>query len=128
MTIPMVTKLVSVVTIHGELPPIYLHDPRDEVVIWGHVTNEIQYISTCRRPMNSKLDEVLFCLESLTLNAKWPFDHVATWKNFISTFKRLMAAKPGRVWTYGRARKRLRRHQVLLAWYAVCLQIIREKQ
>ena len=33
MTIPMVTKLVSVVTIHEELPPIYLHDPRDEVVI-----------------------------------------------------------------------------------------------
>ena len=64
----LVNKLVTVVTYREELPSINLinlHELYD-------MTNKI-HISTCRRPMSTKLGKILICI----LRAIWSFDHVS---------------------------------------------------
>ena len=54
--------------------------PLNEVVMWGHETNWICYISTCRRPLNTKLGK------SLTYNERLPslksHDPLITWRTW----------------------------------------------
>ena len=60
------TKLSRMVVQRKELPPINSLDSRNEVVLWGCVTNWIHYISTCRRPLDTKLGKVLPYHDRLT--------------------------------------------------------------
>ena len=49
---------------------------------WGHITNQIYYISTCRRPMDTKTRSGANLLwEAPTIKARWPFDHVSSMKS-----------------------------------------------
>ena len=86
--IPVVTKFGKVVTYHEELPQgLTYHKeqsthkfvwPLNEVIVLGHVINWIQYISTCRRPMDTKLGK----LQTYQWEAVWPFNYVMhlTWE------------------------------------------------
>ena len=66
----MVTQLFKVVAYRKEFPPIDLHDTSlVGIVLLGNVTNKI-HVSTCRRPMKTKIFKVLDLLqEALTLKA-----------------------------------------------------------
>ena len=71
--------------------------------MWGHVV-----ISTCRRPMDTKLDKLLTYSDSISplkphdLLITWTCGHVEVSKTYIFTITSLMAYKPSRVLTYGR--------------------------
>ena len=78
--------------------------PLFEVVLWGHVTKWIQYISIYRWPKDTKLSKVLTYHERLSSLkqhdplTKWPtWGHMTTLKNNFFTFTRLIATKLGRV-------------------------------
>ena len=77
-----------------------------EVVLWSHVINEIHCMSICKRPMYTKLCQVLTYFERLTpLKPHDPFiawptwGHVTIWKIYVSTLTRLMATKLGMLLT-----------------------------
>ena len=80
--------------------------PLNKMVLWRHVTNKI-YISTFRRPIDTKLGKVLTHRDRLppltlcdTLDIKYPtWSHMNIWKIHIYTFPKLMATKRGRVLT-----------------------------
>ena len=79
------------------------------MVKWSHATNLIHYISTCRRPTNTKLGKVLTYNDRLSFLKPheflitWPISgHLIIWKNYIYAITKLMVNKIGRVLTYGR--------------------------
>ena len=102
IAMPMATMLIRVVTYRNNLARINLHDLSLRwVVMLGHVTNNIHYISTCRRPSDTKLGKVLTnCdrlphLKSCDFLITWPTQgHATFWKKYISTFTRFMDFKP----------------------------------
>ena len=62
------TKNISIITLLMRYQQIHITQgilthkvtwSLNKVVMWGHVTNYIHYISTCRRPINTKLGKVL---------------------------------------------------------------------
>ena len=76
----------------------------NEVVLQGHITNKIHYISTLRRPIDRTLGKVLHYLEILLpLKSHYPLitwvmqGHVEIWNIYIFTFPRDMATKLHRV-------------------------------
>ena len=80
--------------------------------MWGHVTNQIRNIFSCRKPMDTKQGKVL--TYSKRFPPLMPHDHLITWpiwshltirRIYVSTITRLMASKLGRMQAYG---KRLR--------------------
>ena len=52
ITMLMVTRLIRVVTYHKERSFVW---PLIEGIKWGHLTNQIHYISTCRRSIDINL-------------------------------------------------------------------------
>lgn len=47
----------------------------NHVVLWGHMTNNIRYISSCRRTVNTKLGKVVIYREKLPPLNVWSHDH-----------------------------------------------------
>ena len=95
----------------------------EEVVMWNHVTNSIHYISTCRRPMGTKLSKVLTYRERLpplkphVLLIAWPTEVKRQFKTFLFPLSQdiwplnLAGCLPTRG---GSAHKRLSHHQLLV--------------
>ena len=93
------------------------------VVMWSHVTNSIHYISTCRRPMGTKLRKVLTYRERLpplkprVLLIPWPTEAKRQFKTFLFPLSQdiwplnLARCLPTRG---GSAHKRLSHHQLLV--------------
>ena len=72
--------------------------PFNEVIMWGHMTNWVHYISTSRGTMNTKLGKVLTYSERQPFfKATWPFDHVT---NVGSSDNLKIPKLLGRVLTY----------------------------
>ena len=128
--IPVVTKFGKVVTYHEELPQgLTYHKeqsthkfvwPLNEVIVLGHVINWIQYISTCRRPMDTKLGK----LQTYQWEAVWPFNYVMhlTWefeKFIFSLSKYLWPVNQAGCWLIGggTAPKHLSHHWLLISCY-----------
>ena len=69
---------------------------------------DVCVISTCRRPMDTKLGKLLTCSERIPSLRQhdslitWPTCHVIILKIYSFTNARLIANKPGRVVTYGK--------------------------
>ena len=60
----------------------------NHIVWWCHVTNEICYISICKRLMRGSSQE------APTLKVTWPvIGHVTYWQSYTSTFTRLVTTK-----------------------------------
>ena len=49
----------------------------NKMIMWGHVTNQMHYISTCRRTMDTKLGKVLTYIEKLP--SQKPHDILVPW-------------------------------------------------
>ena len=97
----------------------------NEVVLWAHVANQIYYISTCRRTMETKLGKVLsYCLPPLKSHGfliMWrTWGHLTIWKIYISPVTRFMATKFDRVltWGEGSTSKCLSRHRLPVFFYS----------
>ena len=79
--------------------------PLNIVVLRVHVTNQIHYISTCKRPMDTKLVKILNYSENLRpLNSfTWStWGHVTIWKIYVSALPRLIAINVGMMLTLAR--------------------------
>ena len=78
---PMITKLVRVVTYCKELPPI---NSNDSSMRWFcEVTWQIKYISTCKRPMETKLGEILtYWKRSLEVNYQFGYFYLHFRKSY----------------------------------------------
>ena len=81
--------------------------PLNEVVLWGHATSQTYDISTCRRPMNTELGNLLTYSERLSRLR--PHEHLITWApwGLYNNFKNLYLHfhnfhKIGRVLNFGR--------------------------
>ena len=90
--LPLATKLGRVWLYHKELPPI---KPHDLLITWYcEVIWQIEcYISTCRRPHNTKLRKVLFYLRKshpwshVNLSPRDQIrDHATNWRNIYLHF------------------------------------------
>ena len=91
-----------------------------QVVLWGQVINQINYISTCRSNLSwSPLAEITYHdrlplspLKSLDYSITWATcDHLKTWKCFIFWSLNLAGLW---LWSGGSERKRLRRHRLVV--------------
>ena len=99
VTMPMVTKLVSMVTYLEEFPSINLDDL---LVMWScKVMRHIKNISAYRRPMGTKI------VNASTHNVAWPFDQVTNLrpcnklkKKLYRSFTSFMTTKLGQVLTW----------------------------
>ena len=83
--------------------------PQSHMVLWGHMKNQLYYISTFRGPNYTKLGKVvteryrLPCLKSYDPLITWATcEPVTNWKNYISKFTRLITSKLARVVTSGK--------------------------
>ena len=81
----------------------------NKMVVEGQVINLKRYISTCRRPMDTKLGKVMtYQWEAAIFKPTWPFYYMKdvrtcdNSKKFVSTIKRPMVSKSGRLLTYRR--------------------------
>ena len=124
ITIPMITKLVTVVKYHKELPHPLMHMILKESVFKC-------YISTCRRPLDTNLGRVLTYHERLPpLNSndpliKWPtWGYVTIRKTCVSTFRRLWPLNLAKCWLWaeGAAGKHLSHHWLLFHLMKTALQ------
>ena len=99
----MVTRPITGMTCHKELPPINSHNPSINSSCEG--TKQNKYIISPPADGHQTRQSADLQWEASIFKAAWKFDHFTNvrsiWKIYISTFARFMVSKPGRVLTYG---------------------------